>query len=54
MEWKDEIVEDVRAARKAYAEQFGFDIERMMEDLKAAEATHPERIVERGESGCEG
>ena len=44
MEWRDEIVEEVRAARDAYAAQFDYDLERMMADLKAKEALHPERI----------
>ena len=45
MEWKDEIVEEVRAARDAYAAKFDYDLERIMEDLKAKEALHPERIA---------
>jgi hypothetical protein len=32
MEWKDEIVEQVRAARDAYAAQFDYDLERIMAD----------------------
>jgi hypothetical protein len=43
MEWKDEIVEEVRAAREAYAARFGYDLRRIFEDLKAKEAEHPER-----------
>ena len=46
MEWKDEIVEEVRAARDAYAAQCDYDLERMMADLKAREALHPERIAQ--------
>jgi hypothetical protein len=34
MKWKDEIVEDVRNAREAYAAQFDYDLKRMFEDLK--------------------
>jgi hypothetical protein len=37
MKWKDEIVEEVRAAREAYAAQFDYDLKRMFEDLKKKE-----------------
>ena len=40
---KDEIVDEVRAARQVYAARFGFDIRRIVEDLKAKESKHPER-----------
>jgi hypothetical protein len=40
---RDEIVEEVRAARQAYAARFGFDIRRIVDDLKAKESKHPER-----------
>ena len=39
---RDEIVDEVRAARQAYAAQFNYDIRRMIEDLQAKEAQHPE------------
>jgi undecaprenyl pyrophosphate synthase len=45
MDWKDDIVEEVRAVRDAYAAQFNYDLERMFEDLKAKEARHPELLV---------
>jgi hypothetical protein len=32
--WEDEIVEEVRTAREAYAAQFDYDVARMFEDLK--------------------
>jgi hypothetical protein len=34
---KDEIVEEVRAAREAYAAQFNYDLAEMYKDLKAKE-----------------
>ena len=34
MRWKDPIVEEVRAARRAYAAQFDFDLERIFADIK--------------------
>ena len=43
MAWKDEIVEEVRAAREAYAARFGYDLRRIFEDLKSRETEHPER-----------
>jgi hypothetical protein len=41
MKWKDEIVEEVRAAREAYAAQFDYDLERMFEDLRKKEEQDP-------------
>jgi hypothetical protein len=37
MKWKDEIVEEVRASRDAYAGRFDYDLKRMFEDLKRKE-----------------
>ena len=45
MKRKDEIVEEVRAAREAYAAQFGYDLARIFEDLKKQEDHHPERLA---------
>jgi len=41
MKWEDEIVEEVRKAREAYAAQFDFDLERMFRDLKKKEEQDP-------------
>jgi hypothetical protein len=41
MKWKDEIVEEVRTAREAYAAQFYYDLVRMFEDLKKKEEQNP-------------
>ena len=35
--WKDEIVEEVRKNREAYAAKFNFDLQAMYMDLKKAE-----------------
>ena len=35
--WNDEIVEEVRKNREAYAVKFNFDLQAMYEDLKKAE-----------------
>lgn len=35
--WNDEIVEEVRKHREAYASKFNFDLQAMYEDLKKAE-----------------
>lgn len=45
MTWKDEIVEEVRAAKEAYAAQFDYDLARMFEDIKKKEQQHPERLA---------
>jgi hypothetical protein len=37
MNFKDEIVEEVRAARQTYAERFNYDLGEMYKDLKAKE-----------------
>ncbi|MGD1102265.1 MAG: hypothetical protein ABSA59_09380 [Terriglobia bacterium] len=41
MKWKDEIVDEVRKAREAYAAQFDYDLERMFKDLKKKEEQDP-------------
>ena len=41
MKRKDEIVEQVREAREAYAAQFDYDLQRIFEDLKKKEAHNP-------------
>jgi hypothetical protein len=41
----DPIVEEVRRIRERYAQQFGFDLHAMAEDLRKREQEHPERIV---------
>ena len=41
MKWKDEIVEEVRTARQAYAAQFDYDLARIFEDLKKKEERNP-------------
>lgn len=37
MNWKDEIVEEVRCRRESYAAQFNYNIARIVEDLKLKE-----------------
>jgi len=41
MKWKDEIVDEVRKAREAYAAQFDYDLGRMFKDLKKKEEQDP-------------
>ena len=38
---KDEIVEEVRAARDAYAARFDYDLKRIFNDLKEQEEQDP-------------
>jgi hypothetical protein len=44
MKWKDEIVEEVRAVREAYAARFDYDVARIFEDIRKKEQEHPERL----------
>lgn len=50
--WKDPIVEEVRAAREAYAKEFGFDLKKIVSDLrkKAANAGVSKRSVKVSKS----
>lgn len=43
--WKDEIVEEVRKHREAYAAKFNFDLQAIYEDLKKAEKKSKRRKV---------
>jgi hypothetical protein len=45
MKMRDEIVDEVRANREAYAAQFNFDLRAIFEDLKKQEQAHPERLA---------
>jgi hypothetical protein len=45
MKTHDEIVDEVRANREAYAAQFNFDLRAIFEDLKKSEQAHPERLA---------
>ena len=41
----DDILLEVRKAREAYAERFGFDLEAIHRDLKAQEQASGRRVV---------
>ncbi len=43
--WKDEIVEEVRKNREAYASKFNFDLQAMYQDLKKAEKKNKRKKV---------
>jgi len=45
MNLKDEIVEEVRAAREAYAARFHYDLAEMYKDLKAKEQARDRNIA---------
>ena len=45
MNLKDEIIEEVRAARDAYAARFHYDLAEMYKDLKAKEQAHSDNIA---------
>ena len=42
---KDPIVEEAREAGNAYAKSLGYDLDRIVEDLRQRQRRHPERIV---------
>jgi rubrerythrin len=46
MMWKDEIVEEVRAVREAYAARFDYDVARMFEDIRKKEQEHLDRLAD--------
>jgi hypothetical protein len=43
--WKDEIVEETRQAREAYAARFNYDLVAICRDLKAKELEEKRPIV---------
>ena len=45
MKWKDEIVDQVREVREAYAAQFDYDLKRIFEDLKNKEQEDPTALA---------
>ena len=52
MMWEDEIVQEVRKYREAYAAKFNFDLQAMYEDLKKAErkSKHKKGFVQTQET----
>jgi hypothetical protein len=44
--WTDEIAEEVRATRDAYAARFDYGLVRIFEDIKNKEQEHPERLAD--------
>jgi hypothetical protein len=45
MMWKDEIIEEIREIRKAYAAQFHDDLDAIYRDLKAQEKAGGHQLV---------
>jgi hypothetical protein len=45
MNWQDEIVDEGRATREAYAARFNFDLAQIFKDLKAKEQVHERDIA---------
>lgn len=45
MKWKNEIVEEVRRAKEAYAARFDYDLKRMFEDFIWARDSTAARTV---------
>jgi len=41
----DEVVEEIRAVRRAHAAAFGFDIARIVADLRKKDAASGDRVV---------
>jgi hypothetical protein len=46
MSWEDPVVQEVRAARNAYAAQFDYDLERMSADIRRKEEQDPRPKIE--------
>lgn len=44
-DWPDEIVEDIRAVRRAHAAAFEFDVARIVADLRKKDAESADRPV---------
>jgi hypothetical protein len=44
-EWKDEIVEEVRSWREAYARRFGYDVRAICRDLKSRQDEGRRKVV---------
>ena len=45
MDIHDEIVDEVRANREAYAARFNFDLDAICEDLKKQQQEYPQRLA---------
>ena len=43
--FKDPIVEEVRAERQRHAARFGYDLKRIVEDLRKSQAESGRRVV---------
>ena len=44
-EWRDEIVEEIRAVREAYARRFNYDVRAICQDLQRSQAEGKRKIV---------
>jgi hypothetical protein len=44
-DFPDDIVDDIRAVRRAHAAAFGFDIARIVADLRTKDAASGDRLV---------
>ena len=51
---KDPIVEEVRQARAAHAKRFGYDLEKIVQDLKRIEKESGHEVVRFEPKRCEG
>jgi len=49
--WNDPIVEEVRRVREEYAARFGFDLKRIVEDLRQLEGSGEFEMVELSTPG---
>jgi len=46
MKGKDEIIDEIRAAREAYAARFDYDLAEMYKDLKAREQANQRKLAD--------
>lgn len=42
----DPLIEEVRRRRREVAEEFGYDLRRLFDELRRRESEHPERLVD--------
>ena len=52
--WEDEVVNEVRIVREAYAARFNYDLDAMYQDIKQREHVSGHELVPASQIGTEG